>query len=46
MLQQGINLAPSPYEVAFISSAHTDKDIAQTITIATQILAELLAKIT
>lgn len=30
MLNSGINLAPSPYEAAFISSAHTYEDIANT----------------
>ena len=31
MLEQGIYLAPSPYEVAFISTAHSHEDIEQTI---------------
>lgn len=31
MLDQGINLAPSQFEAAFVSTAHSDKDIEQTI---------------
>ncbi|UAC48863.1 glutamate-1-semialdehyde 2,1-aminomutase [Bacillus aquiflavi] len=31
MLQQGINLAPSKYEAWFITIAHTEKDLKQTI---------------
>ncbi|TYS13182.1 glutamate-1-semialdehyde 2,1-aminomutase [Rossellomorea vietnamensis] len=31
MLRQGINLAPSKYEAWFITTAHTEKDIAETI---------------
>lgn len=31
MLEQGINLAPSKYEAWFITTAHTEKDIEETI---------------
>ncbi|MBU9720859.1 MULTISPECIES: glutamate-1-semialdehyde 2,1-aminomutase [Bacillaceae] len=31
MLQQGINLAPSKYEAWFLTIAHTEKDVEQTI---------------
>ena len=31
MLGNGIYIAPSPYEVSFLSTAHTDKDVDQTI---------------
>ncbi|WP_028544602.1 glutamate-1-semialdehyde 2,1-aminomutase [Paenibacillus taiwanensis] len=31
MLNQGINLAPSKYEAWFLTTAHTDEDIAKTI---------------
>ncbi|MGO4276139.1 aspartate aminotransferase family protein, partial [Paenibacillus sp. TAF58] len=31
MLEQGINLAPSKYEAWFMTIAHTDDDIAQTL---------------
>ncbi|WP_431800409.1 glutamate-1-semialdehyde 2,1-aminomutase [Halobacillus andaensis] len=32
MLEQGINLAPSKYEAWFLTTAHTQEDIEQTIT--------------
>ncbi|HZG73948.1 MAG TPA: glutamate-1-semialdehyde 2,1-aminomutase, partial [Chondromyces sp.] len=32
MLEQGINLAPSKYEAWFLTTAHTEEDIRQTIT--------------
>jgi glutamate-1-semialdehyde 2,1-aminomutase len=31
MLQQGINLAPSPFESGFISAAHSSEDIEETL---------------
>jgi glutamate-1-semialdehyde 2,1-aminomutase len=31
MLEQGVNLAPSKYEALFITSAHTEEDITETI---------------
>jgi glutamate-1-semialdehyde 2,1-aminomutase len=31
MLDCGIYLAPSQFEAGFVSTAHSDKDIAQTI---------------
>ena len=31
MLKQGINLAPSKYEAWFLTTAHTEADIDQTI---------------
>jgi glutamate-1-semialdehyde 2,1-aminomutase len=31
MLKRGVYLAPSPYEALFLSSAHTDEDIAETV---------------
>ena len=34
MLAQGVYLAPAAFEAGFISSAHTDDDIAQTLTAA------------
>jgi glutamate-1-semialdehyde 2,1-aminomutase len=34
MLDRGIYLAPSQFEAAFLSAAHTDEDIAQTIAAA------------
>ncbi len=41
MLQQGINLAPSAFEAGFVSSAHSDAQIQQTIDSAEQVLAKL-----
>jgi glutamate-1-semialdehyde 2,1-aminomutase len=31
MLEQGVYLAPSPYETGFISLAHSEDDIAKTL---------------
>jgi glutamate-1-semialdehyde 2,1-aminomutase len=41
MLEQGVYLAPAPYEAGFMSSAHSDDDIAQTIDIARAAFASL-----
>jgi glutamate-1-semialdehyde 2,1-aminomutase len=41
MLAEGINLAPSPFESGFVSSAHTDADITQTISTAEKVLKTL-----
>jgi glutamate-1-semialdehyde 2,1-aminomutase len=38
MLEQGIYLPPSQYEAMFMSAAHTDADIQQTIAAASQAL--------
>jgi glutamate-1-semialdehyde 2,1-aminomutase len=38
MLQRGIFLAPSQFEAAFVSAAHTDADIDRTIAAATEFL--------
>jgi glutamate-1-semialdehyde 2,1-aminomutase len=34
MLERGIYLAPSAYEAGFVSSAHSDEDIAATVSAA------------
>ena len=34
MLDQGVYLAPASYEAGFMSSAHSDDDIAQTLAAA------------
>jgi glutamate-1-semialdehyde 2,1-aminomutase len=34
MLDDGIYLGPSAFEAGFVSAAHTDDDIAQTIAVA------------
>ncbi|OZG70042.1 glutamate-1-semialdehyde-2,1-aminomutase [Hahella sp. CCB-MM4] len=41
MLQKGIYLAPSAFEAGFISSAHTDEDIAATINAAAEVFKTL-----
>jgi len=43
MLARGIYLAPSQFEAAFISLAHTDEDIARTINAAADTLRMLNA---
>ncbi|MDX8394980.1 MAG: glutamate-1-semialdehyde 2,1-aminomutase [Mariprofundaceae bacterium] len=43
MLDEGIYLAPSQYEAAFMSAAHTDEDIENTITAAGRALAKITA---
>ncbi len=42
MLKRGVYLAPSQYEAAFISLAHTDAEIHQTIDAASEAFAESL----
>ncbi|MDQ6957661.1 MAG: glutamate-1-semialdehyde 2,1-aminomutase [Mariprofundaceae bacterium] len=41
MLDEGVYLAPSQFESAFVSAAHTDKDIDATIAAAGRALAKL-----
>jgi len=41
MLERGVYLAPSMYEAGFMSLAHTDEDIDNTIAIADEILSML-----
>ncbi|MDX8404135.1 MAG: aspartate aminotransferase family protein, partial [Mariprofundaceae bacterium] len=43
MLDEGIYLAPSQYEAAFMSAAHTDTDVENTIAAAGRALAKLTA---
>ena len=40
MLDRGIYLAPSQFEAAFLSAAHTDEDIAKTVAAAKEAFAE------
>jgi glutamate-1-semialdehyde 2,1-aminomutase len=42
MLHEGVYLAPASYEAAFMSSAHSDDDIAATIHAAEKVFARLL----
>jgi glutamate-1-semialdehyde 2,1-aminomutase len=39
MLENGVYLPPSQFEAAFLSAAHTEEDIQQTITVAKQAFA-------
>ena len=41
MLEEGIYLAPSAYETGFVSAAHTDEDIENTIQAAARVFATL-----
>ncbi len=41
MLARGIYLAPSQFEACFVSLAHTDEDIDQTVDAAESVMAEL-----
>jgi glutamate-1-semialdehyde 2,1-aminomutase len=41
MLEQGVYLAPAAYEAGFMSNAHTDQDIEQTIEAAGNAFAGL-----
>jgi glutamate-1-semialdehyde 2,1-aminomutase len=43
MLDQGVYFAPSQFEAAFMSSAHTEADITDTISTAAAVLGELAA---
>ncbi|MCI8538072.1 MAG: glutamate-1-semialdehyde 2,1-aminomutase [Oscillospiraceae bacterium] len=44
MLQRGIYLAPAQFEAMFISAAHSEAEMEQTITAAREVLAELGGK--
>ncbi|MHB1509487.1 MAG: glutamate-1-semialdehyde 2,1-aminomutase [Acidimicrobiales bacterium] len=44
MLDRGVALAPSPYEVGFCSLAHSDLDVERTIQAAAQAATELAAR--
>ena len=44
MLEAGIYLAPSAFEAAFISAAHTESDIAETIESAKRVFATITRK--
>ncbi len=41
MLEEGVYLAPSPYEAGFMSSAHTQEDIETTIDLAARAFQEI-----
>jgi glutamate-1-semialdehyde 2,1-aminomutase len=42
MLEQGIYLAPSAFEAGFVSAAHTQHDIDDTLTAANAAFQELI----
>ncbi len=44
MLERGINLAPSPFEVGFVSSAHGDREIETTVNAAREAFECLTAQ--
>jgi len=41
MLEEGVYLAPASYEAGFMSAAHTDADIEQTLSAARRVFAQL-----
>ena len=41
MLERGVYLAPSAFEAGFVSAAHSEADIAQTLEAAREVLADL-----
>jgi glutamate-1-semialdehyde 2,1-aminomutase len=41
MMARGVHLAPSQFEAAFVSTAHGERDVQQTIDAAASVLAEL-----
>ena len=43
MLDEGIYLAPSPYEALFLSAAHTEHDVDRTLEAMEQVLGRVFA---
>jgi glutamate-1-semialdehyde 2,1-aminomutase len=43
LLDRGVYIAPALYEAGFVSSAHSDEDIAQTVAAARAVFRELAA---
>ena len=41
LLDRGVYIAPALYEAGFVSAAHTDEDIAQTIAAARDVFRKL-----
>jgi glutamate-1-semialdehyde 2,1-aminomutase len=41
MLEEGVYLAPSAFEAGFVSAAHTEKDIEETVAAAARVFARL-----
>jgi glutamate-1-semialdehyde 2,1-aminomutase len=44
MLERGIYMAPSPFEVSFLSAAHTTADVEATLYAAEAVLAEVFGR--
>jgi glutamate-1-semialdehyde 2,1-aminomutase len=42
MLEEGVYLAPSAFEAGFVSSAHSDSDIALTVEAAGRVFSRLV----
>jgi glutamate-1-semialdehyde 2,1-aminomutase len=45
MLDEGVYLAPSAYEAGFVSAAHTEADLQQTIDAADRVLSTIKANL-
>jgi glutamate-1-semialdehyde 2,1-aminomutase len=45
MLNEGVYLAPSAYEAGFVSAAHTEADLQQTIDAASRVLSTIKASL-
>jgi glutamate-1-semialdehyde 2,1-aminomutase len=41
MLEEGVYLAPASYEAGFMSAAHTDQDIEDTLNAAERVFARI-----
>jgi glutamate-1-semialdehyde 2,1-aminomutase len=41
LLDRGVYIAPALYEAGFVSAAHTEADIAQTVAVAAEVFAQL-----
>ena len=44
MLEEGIYLAPSAFEAGFVSSAHSEQDVADTVAAADKVLSEIAGR--
>jgi glutamate-1-semialdehyde 2,1-aminomutase len=41
LLDRGVYIAPALYEAGFVSAAHTDADITETVAVAAEVFAQL-----
>jgi glutamate-1-semialdehyde 2,1-aminomutase len=44
ILSEGVYLAPSAFEAGFVSAAHTETDIEQTVNAASRVFARMNAR--